>query len=72
MPRRLEIQWEAEQEAREARIFYEERDARLAADFIRELDRAIEVVVDRPDIGAAGSDLRSPLRSPTNEPPLRS
>jgi plasmid stabilization system protein ParE len=49
MPRKLEIQQEAEEEAREARIFYEDRDVRIAADFMRELDRTIEVVVDRPD-----------------------
>jgi toxin ParE1/3/4 len=49
MPRRVEIEAEATAEAIEARIWYAARDTDLAVEFMRELDRAVEVIADRPD-----------------------
>jgi plasmid stabilization system protein ParE len=47
--RPVELHPEAETEAREARHWYAERDAKAAAGFMAALDHAIELVAEAPE-----------------------
>ncbi|HEV8607971.1 MAG TPA: hypothetical protein VGQ99_21730 [Tepidisphaeraceae bacterium] len=49
----LEILAEAAADAREAELWYAERSARVGVDFMTELDKGIEKVVEAPMLAQA-------------------